>query len=270
MAHQTLEQALEEILIWYEGSNGHHDFRKGFVNNKPLDLSFFNGAEPLLPNYIDLKDDPSFLLTGVRPSDLSRPLDLSLVVQADGSNKFALTRIRQTSPKMLRGKVREFYPLVAELKDAHISQDGTYRIGLNYAGWTGSSWRVLSYMPDRVAPLSSKAQAELTTNLTYACMIQFTRRYNWVVRLGFDKQRTVSFTTDPLGAREVFRLRDIPEGKARRASLLHWVSAHWRKKRSDPQEEFKVREHLRGAKEFAWNGMYCSIQPSEYEQDKLR
>jgi hypothetical protein len=50
------------------------------------------------------------------------------------------------------------------------------------------------------------------------------RRYLWSVLIGeAEDEPRGRFVTDPLGVREVFRLRDVPPGKQRRAALLHWV-----------------------------------------------
>jgi hypothetical protein len=54
------------------------------------------------------------------------------------------------------------------------------------------------------------------------------------------------FVTDPFGVREVFRLRDVPPGKQRRAALLHWVRAHWRQRRQ-PTEADKAFGSTRSA-----------------------
>lgn len=89
--------------------------------------------------------------------------------------------------------------------------------------------------------------------------------------LGHNSGPRVRFLTDPLGAREVFRLRDIPPGRDRRAALRHWVSAHARKRHPDMDGEARtwVRRHLRGATDFTWNGLRCRVQPDEYELEQI-
>jgi hypothetical protein len=58
------------------------------------------------------------------------------------------------------------------------------------------------------------------------------RRYLWSVLMGeAENEPRARFVTDPVGVREVFRLRDISPGKRRRAALLHWVRANWRQRR---------------------------------------
>ncbi len=96
-------------------------------------------------------------------------------------------------------------------------------------------------------------------------------RYEWTVWIGYNSGPRIRFLTDPLGAREVFRLRDIPNGKGRRAALRHWVSEHARKLHPDSDNEALtwVRRHMRGAVDFTWNGLRCRIQPDEYELEKM-
>ena len=96
--------------------------------------------------------------------------------------------------------------------------------------------------------------------------LQFTQRYYWRVLLGYQGHPRIGFMTDAAGAHATFRLRDIPEGRQRRAALKHWVTEHWRQDRTDPALERQVRAHLRGASEFTWNGFRCALRPSSYDE----
>lgn len=94
-------------------------------------------------------------------------------------------------------------------------------------------------------------------------------RYEWTVWLGLGEGPRIRFLTDPLGAREVFRLRNLPAGRDRRAALRHWVAAHTRAKRADPEARAWVRRHLRGATDFDWNGLRCRIQPADFDVEQV-
>lgn len=59
--------------------------------------------------------------------------------------------------------------------------------------------------------------------------------------------------------KELFSLRDIPDGYKRRAALRHWVARHFRRKLSKPGEFAEVRKHLRGREEFDWFGIKGEI-----------
>lgn len=85
--------------------------------------------------------------------------------------------------------------------------------------------------------------------------MQFTRYYQWMVGCRHGDRPSILIPTDPTGIRDLFRLREVPEGRQRRAALKHWVSAHWRKKRDDEEAKIFVRQHLRGAETFDWLGL---------------
>src|SRR5262249_4612911 len=68
---------------------------------------------------------------------------------------------------------------------------------------------------------------------------------------------------DASAALDLFKFRDMPEGAARRAALLHWVSAHWRRSKTDPDEASRVIAHLRGQERFVWkDGLVVEILPA--------
>lgn len=108
----------------------------------------------------------------------------------------------------------------------------------------------------------------VATHILHGIDRQLVQRYQWEVSLGLEGGASFAFQTDPVGAREVFRLRDLPNGANRRAALLHWVAEHWRKRRKDPTEEAKVRAHLRGATAFVWNGLTCRVRPAEFDVEQ--
>ena len=98
--------------------------------------------------------------------------------------------------------------------------------------------------------------------------IELRREYMWSVMLGQPGIPRARFFTDIPGIRAVFKFRDIPPGRERRAALRHWVREHWRQKRSaSADDKAWVRAHLRGAKDFTWNDLSCRVEPS---RDDLR
>lgn len=81
----------------------------------------------------------------------------------------------------------------------------------------------------------------------------------WSIRIGPQNAVPLVFMTDPSGVKGFFHLRDKPEGRTRREALQHWVKAHTRTLRSDPDTEIEVRRHLRGATEFRWFDLTCKV-----------
>lgn len=96
----------------------------------------------------------------------------------------------------------------------------------------------------------------------------------WRVATRFDSVcPSLTLLTDPTGVKEFWKLRDIPEGRKRRAALLHWVESHWRQNRKDPDVEGYVRKHLRGQQELTQGEFSAKITPSEtdsIEEESLK
>ena len=104
---------------------------------------------------------------------------------------------------------------------------------------------------------------DITQEIAMAHGIELRKEYRWSVLLGEEGIPRARFVTDPIGIREVFRLRDMPSGASRRAALRHWVRHHWRKKRDPGADDLAfVRAHMRGKLSFAWQGLSCQIEPS--------
>lgn len=110
--------------------------------------------------------------------------------------------------------------------------------------------------------------------LVYAACDRILReRYDWNVAIGCGHGASFMIPVERQSAREVFRLRDIPDGAQRRAALIHFVTKHWRRKPSqkdDSDPDVLVREHLRGETKFNWNGLRCEIVPPAYDVERLR
>jgi hypothetical protein len=90
----------------------------------------------------------------------------------------------------------------------------------------------------------------------------------WKVETRFDSIcPSLTLLTDAIGVKEFWKLRDVPEGKKRRAALLHWVDQHWREDRNDPEVEIYVRKHMRGHEDLRQGSFTAKIIPSK--KDKL-
>lgn len=92
-----------------------------------------------------------------------------------------------------------------------------------------------------------------------------TAEYDWHVDLGYRRNNSpmVTIPTDPISAKSIFKLRDVPPGLSRREAIKHWVCGHTRKSRD--ASEYEVTAHLRGAESFNWNGLECVVRPSVYD-----
>jgi hypothetical protein len=119
--------------------------------------------------------------------------------------------------------------------------------------------------PKRAQRMRVDRDDELWQSLWLHKSLALTSDYDWIVQLGYRRNNSplIAIPTDPISARDIFKLRDIPTGASRRTALRHWVEGHTRG--SKTQAEYTVSPHLRGAEEFHWNGLDCIIQPSPHD-----
>lgn len=225
-------------------------------------VKYFDGAI-----YYSAKDDNPLTTNekvfhpgDVSINDLSNPFDLCIIGES-GNEKylFDMQRFRRVTPKEVRGKVKKIYPSMIlhsigriRKEDMGIfTQQGTFY----YAGkhrWKDNG--VVGIMPG--------LENDLSQRIEMAISVQFTLFYQWKVYVSFDNNPGICFMTNPEGAKEIFKLRDIPPGYKRRQALRNWVCEH---SRITKHGETTVKEHLRGKQEFEWNGMRCIIVPSQYD-----
>jgi len=180
----------------------------------------------------------------------------------------SLRRVREVPLKMVRGLFRLRSSKVVEQAIAHLFNNGTYRTTRQFLQYFGGAWHIVAapFEFEKPEPLDEEESISL---LGFKSM-SFTNEYEWYVNVGYNRavMPTIAIGTDPLGAKEVFKLRDIPPGRSRREALRNWVSGHWRQARREENPETYIWPHLRGAEEFTWNGLYCKIQPSPYDLRK--
>jgi len=263
-----VESIIDSLAHLIAGS----DERKDTLHSKPK-LQNFNGFEVIdarLPN----EDD--FILVSDSPSDLAIwPMDARCGFFKDDGWLFK--RIKTLHPSDWRGKLRVALPKMFEVSEMYVSSNGKAFSSVAPYGIANKSvvdvfahnhpWCGRRVHPGNVYSNSIRQDDGTmrmpTMDITIGQGIELRREYRWSVLIGEDPTIRARFTTDPIGIRGIFRLRDIPPGRARRAALRHWVSEHWRKSRNPSREDHMfVREYLRGAIDFNWNGLQCSIEPS--------
>jgi hypothetical protein len=175
-------------------------------------------------------------------------------------------RIRRVPLKEVRGVYKFKTGHLAEHALAFIYSNGTYFTDRKMAEyWPDGLWHTV-YQGGEV--YKKDVEDVVDRNINGSMAKALTNYYEWRVELGYPGRPTLGLITDPIGAREVFRLRDIDPGKDRRSALRHWVETHYRRKRIDAVEEQKIWAYLRGKEEFNWRGMKCIIHPSQYDLKK--
>lgn len=215
----------------------------------------FDLAEPLWA--LDDVDDPGLdapaFPVGLR---LARGHDLT-VAHTTNDGALALTRVRVCHPHEVRGRV-QFAKYVVRQWRAVIERSGDCVDGyanLYLTSNNGSRWRAPG------GELPAQMEDERGRLMAVVPGILWARARTWRVAIGFESYPRIDLSTSALGVRELFALRDIPNGARRRAALRHWVSGHWRRKHADDEASAVtwVHQHLRGAVEFTWNGMRARI-----------
>jgi len=261
-----LQEAIDHLLFVislsrYEPTQG------GYVDER-----YFRKAEPyiLLDEFKKIRgDSDTRVFTDGSLAALTYGLDTTLIghdTENMDVNHFVVTRYRSVKPAEVRGRVKLFMPEMVELThgffDTQIAHAETFQ---SIMGSTGNgSWKSLTLgaFPD------ADKDALISQQIQVAIGVQFSRRYQWTVELSLGHLSSLLVPTDPIGAREVFKFRDIPSGRERRLALRHWVQEHYRQNRTKPEAEIKVREHMRGATEFSWQDLNCRIRPSQFDVER--
>lgn len=107
-----------------------------------------------------------------------------------------------------------------------------------------------------------------------ALSARFTMYYEWFVYIRENPTSIgVKVPITPESSKDVFALRDIPEGGKRKKAICNFVRQHYRtvKCNYDPGErDVLVKKHLRGETKFNWRGLELHIIPAEYDLNRIR
>lgn len=193
---------------------------------------------------------------------------------------WGLWNVRSVAPREIRGKFNSVAGQSVQVKWATLHKDGTYHSGSSFLDWRPPRWYILAagQMPLERPELWSTGESpeEIEDEERAIWMhksIYVTKCYEWRVKLKLGESLPgLCITVDPAGAREVFKLRDIPPGKTRRDALRHWVSQYMRSSIGKDGEvrETEVLPYLRGAVKFSHSGLTCEVLPSEYDLNRAR
>lgn len=217
------------------------------------------GRPDQIGDFLEISEDAPIWMDG-EISDLETPLNFStmrrIIEAKDNKESFCLSNARQiTNLKQVRGKVLRLLPQMVQIDYAWIKQRGKCFVQQAFMGLQNGYWVSIGHN-DRVV---MEEQEDNFIQVSIGC--QFNRQFYWEVALGWEGTPTLAFQTDPVGVKEVFRLRDIPTGKQRRTALMHWVKEHWRGNKEE-DDGIKIESYLRGESRFAWNGLVCEVYPS--------
>lgn len=235
--------------------SGTRGLKTGYLTPPPL--TAFQRIDPLL-----LYTDPDgwfFPIADYTPSVLW-PLDVCTIQLNDlADNGLLVQRARSITPKDARGVVSRISPFML-CTDIAAEVEGKLATARSIESYLGGNW------VHAEKEVSTKSSSFFRGNVAIAVALR--QRYEWAVSIGFSNSPSVRIVTDPTGMKDLFRLRDVPDGRNRRDALMTWVSDHWRKDRRDPDVETYVRKHMRGSAKFDWRGMECEIMPARFDIEK--
>lgn len=233
-------------------------------------LGPFDAAAPYTSAFIgttrDVLDaERGMILGDVTPDDLAQPVQyaaLSTLTDAPGYCAIAARRATWHELRGLRVPFVSRHHCVVSL--AEIYAKGTYEAASRMCSWHARERRWLTW--DATTP--PHADGIFDRRMWLLTGGQFTARYEWHVLLGFPDAPRIAIPCSAEEARVLFASRDLPDGAERRAALRHWVEAHYRSRHDG--EPIYVRAHLRGATEFTFDDLVCTLVPSAYDQQRAR
>jgi hypothetical protein len=254
---------------------------KGLTKFQRLPLQYFNAAQPFAylslmfltksyDRYVWEPEDPelqSLPLPGwdstIIGIDNQGPQDAAAVGR---QYMYTLERVRKVPLKEIRGLFQMQTGDVVELAHAMVYAGGTYTTQRCYCERRRGRW-VQVAVPYAINPIP--CSDDTNKSIWMHKSLAFTTEYDWQTQISYvgSGLPSIALTCDPMGAKDIFKMRDVAAGKTRRAALKHWVSEHWRKTPPD-RPEVHIWPFLRGAEEFTWNGLHCKIQPSAYDLRK--
>ena len=221
----------------------------------------FDGFMPFMPQ---LYGDEGFVFMDVTVDALEKPVNMAMMIMGD--SEFPESdwrrgdiwyRFREITKKELRKRTGAFSPYKTyclEVGGANVPGK-SYVLNDAYFNIFDGDFRLVNI------PGSAYEEKNPVDGLKKAALLcmgaQFNlENQNYVYLRPEDGEIGFRMPLETLGqVKELFKMRDIPDGRRRRVALRHWVASHMRRKPTKPDEQVAVREYLRGAKDFSWNGI---------------
>lgn len=225
-------------------------------NNR--NLKTYDGFVPLIP---ELYSEEYSIFFDAKISDLITEPNVSVLNLGNpngiGAKKECqFMRFSEVTPKYLRKKCGLFAPKPYLLEVAYETR-ATRAIVPFYV--KNNNLTILE--PPNLPPIIPAVKSESYSSVQVLLGVQFNLENQPYVYLKPDNAE-IGFTLpiDNLSQlKELFSLRDIPDGYTRRVALLHWVAKHLRRKPSNHEERIEVKQYLRGHTNFEWLGIKGTI-----------
>ncbi len=105
-------------------------------------------------------------------------------------------------------------------------------------------------------------------NLHMAMQLSLTYDYEWSCYIRETQDSIgVRIPIHPSSSKEVFIMRNVPEGKSRKRAIVNFVKDHYRtiKGLDNNERQILIKKHFRGDLKFNWRGLEVHITPSPYD-----
>jgi len=286
---KSLIEKIEDLLIVTTLSESPKTIAKNInypSNAGNVDICLYDGADIFINDILlDGSIGNSYLIPttkSVTINDLKVPFNLKMLTNSnDFDNEIVLIHYKKADIKKWRGRMHFIAPNLIDVMAMFINVDnGCSYLKNDVYGYINGK------KPVRCGPIAkTRATGNARKYLQYSATIDDRNNYSplfvvpgiiairealWRTYIKFeDSLIGLTYNCDSVAVKDVFRFRDIPDGKKRRDALLHWVSGHYRKYREDPEAEMWVRDHIRGKTEFTWSGIQCIISPPKEKLENL-
>ena len=122
--------------------------------------------------------------------------------------------------------------------------------------------RILDDIKDKDA-----AYFQTLRNFHMALQLSLTYDYEWSCYI---KETTdslgIRIPIHPSSSKEVFIMRNLPEGKTRKRAIVNFVKDHYRTIKGNGNErKVLIEKHFRGDLKFNWRGLEVHITPSPFD-----
>jgi hypothetical protein len=110
-------------------------------------------------------------------------------------------------------------------------------------------------------------------NFHMALQLSLTYYYEWSCYICEDDNSLgVRIPIHPSSSKDVFVMRNIPEGTKRKKAIVNFVKDHYRTITDfrGEEREILIKKHFRGELKFNWRGLKVSIIPSEYDLNRIK
>jgi len=105
-----------------------------------------------------------------------------------------------------------------------------------------------------------------------ALQLSLTYYYEWSCYIKENKDSLgVRIPIHPSSSKEVFVMRNIPEGKSRKRAIVNFVKEHYRTIKGNGNErKVLIEKHFRGDLKFNWRGLEVHVTPSPHDLMKYK